>query len=1153
MSKRRRIGGGIVPIDRIGNTSLNSSDMESNSPPKKSIQKTVYSKRYKSVRRDQKVVNDINNSNIREFLPDLNSVPKSSVRNNKNTITNLNLGSMVTDKDIQHYDRRLISSPKSDNDSQIIEINGLPDDDNEAERRTHDRHHSRHSSPELRRPKSSGKGLLESSPANGSSYKYVVKMMGILRIIKEKGIRRSLNRVTLIYEFDKSDCTINFIYKGDYLFTKPISLRFDCKSLFFDDSYSCIGFSLRDLKQILGETEEGAFRIKTKTFVWENDNSSDLDGLIKMDTKRSSLNIRCKTEILKKKNDIIEKLTSIYQFNLNARNQSTANSAISDIFERRSRSKQNFLDKPYFTSLNHYPSSTKRKHTSVLQSSLATKIKVPNHNTEISENVVNPVARNLSAQSFYSNTPISKNILVTNNKLEMNVRRSNRLSSADKRPQTYNLDSFEEDDTDPYEKPEPFKPTLHQKFPDDTSYTVTNQDFKCLYNKDWINDSIIDFFVKYYVEVSIDKSIIKRDDVYIMSSFFYSKLTSDPQSLYENVRKWVQNADLLKRKYVVIPMNVNFHWYGCIITNLDVYLKFALLQQKAENQLKDITKKEETEKVNAENSKSRESSADNSKDGGNMTATTSTNDENTATTTAANDNSETNKEKVEKAEIKDAPREPPKDNYHDDVSLGFPTIEILTFDSLRGTHTREVDPIKEFIIGYAKDKYDLIIDKSYIKMKTCLVPQQPNMSDCGVHVILTIKKFFEDPIATIEIWRNSKTRGRASNKIINQYFEKAERNKKRKALREVLKALLAAQIKRTGYTSDEEAGKYEEEDDEDIEIIEEMPKQPDPEEADNKEEDDKKKSQIKEEATNKDKDENDKLDDNQPKDENITEDQNNVEPSSQRGLSDSPRDADAYSNIFTQKDNSPSDALNLSPSKITNGLSSDPPSSPEHAFDDFPQNPVTLDTNKASLSSSPILSPRESDDDLVIPSEAIPSANFLESSPTKYRNAYKTRKGAESITSRFFDKPRLAIREKVDNHDIVPILGEPIRKNEEINQLVISSPGYMDGSQQNDVSHSVVISDGDGDVNLVEKVLEPSPFISGDELEKRDPAEIISEKVQKELNNNDLHEIYPAESEEANVSEQNLKRNVSSNHFPVLIHDDRASNSQSQPISLDDD
>ena len=300
MSKRRRIGGGIVPIDRIGNTSLNSSDMESNSPPKKSIQKTVYSKRYKSVRRDQKVVNDINNSNIREFLPDLNSVPKSSVRNNKNTITNLNLGSMVTDKDIQHYDRRLISSPKSDNDSQIIEINGLPDDDNEAERRTHDRHHSRHSSPELRRPKSSGKGLLESSPANGSSYKYVVKMMGILRIIKEKGIRRSLNRVTLIYEFDKSDCTINFIYKGDYLFTKPISLRFDCKSLFFDDSYSCIGFSLRDLKQILGETEEGAFRIKTKTFVWENDNSSDLDGLIKMDTKRSSLNIRCKTEILKK-------------------------------------------------------------------------------------------------------------------------------------------------------------------------------------------------------------------------------------------------------------------------------------------------------------------------------------------------------------------------------------------------------------------------------------------------------------------------------------------------------------------------------------------------------------------------------------------------------------------------------------------------------------------------------------------------------------------------------------------------------------------------------------------------------------------------------------------------------------------------------------
>ena len=126
-----------------------------------------------------------------------------------------------------------------------------------------------------------------------------------------------------------------------------------------------------------------------------------------------------------------------------------------------------------------------------------------------------------------------------------------------------------------YETPEPFKPSLCYKFDDSTSYTITNQDFKCLYNKDWINDTILDFFTKYFIEESIKKNIISKSEVSIMSSFFYTKLISDPENYYDNVKKWVSNSNLFEKKYVVIPINMNFHWFGCIITNLDELLKFV--------------------------------------------------------------------------------------------------------------------------------------------------------------------------------------------------------------------------------------------------------------------------------------------------------------------------------------------------------------------------------------------------------------------------------------------------------------------------------------------------------------------------------------------------------------------------------------------------
>lgn len=303
-----------------------------------------------------------------------------------------------------------------------------------------------------------------------------------------------------------------------------------------------------------------------------------------------------------------------------------------------------------------------------------------------------------------------------------------------------------------YETPKIFEPNLVYKFTDGSYYTITNQDFKCLYNKDWINDSILDFFTKYFIESAITNNKVRKEDVHIMSSFFYTKLTSTEEEVYSNVKKWVNNTDLFKTKYVVIPINNNFHWFGCIITNLDSFFKYY-----NENKM-----------------------SKNSKNLANM------------------------------------------DREEDDITVSPPIITILTFDSLKQTHSREIDPIKEFLIGYAKDKYQLDIDKSLIKMKTCAVPQQANFSDCGVHVIFNIKGFFENPHQTVELWYSKKMKNKHDMRYINEYFNKSGRNNSRKFLRDILLSLQKQQVLHNAGIEANGQALSNVDEDEDIEIIEDL-------------------------------------------------------------------------------------------------------------------------------------------------------------------------------------------------------------------------------------------------------------------------------------------------------------------------------------------
>lgn len=56
--------------------------------------------------------------------------------------------------------------------------------------------------------------------------------------------------------------------------------------------------------------------------------------------------------------------------------------------------------------------------------------------------------------------------------------------------------------------------------------TINLEDYLCLAQDQFLNDAIIDFYLKYIQMEYIDKEI--RDKVHIFSSFFYKRLTTKP-------------------------------------------------------------------------------------------------------------------------------------------------------------------------------------------------------------------------------------------------------------------------------------------------------------------------------------------------------------------------------------------------------------------------------------------------------------------------------------------------------------------------------------------------------------------------------------------------------------------------------------------------
>lgn len=208
--------------------------------------------------------------------------------------------------------------------------------------------------------------------------------------------------------------------------------------------------------------------------------------------------------------------------------------------------------------------------------------------------------------------------------------------------------------------------------------SITIKDFMCLSKGSYLNDIIIDFYLRWLKNNIIPEE--QRDRTHIFSTFFHKRLTTrtNPrntkqtaaQKRHERVEKWTRNVNIFDKDFIIIPFNEQSHWILAIIC-------YPNLRSPVVN----------------------------------------------------NNNVQT--------------------TLSDDIPIKQPLI--LIFDSLAVTSRhRAIAILRDYLTCEHKAKYPNalahIFNKDNMPGHSVEVPQQQNLTDCGLYLLQYVEQFFTKPI-----------------------------------------------------------------------------------------------------------------------------------------------------------------------------------------------------------------------------------------------------------------------------------------------------------------------------------------------------------------------------------------------------------------------
>lgn len=112
---------------------------------------------------------------------------------------------------------------------------------------------------------------------------------------------------------------------------------------------------------------------------------------------------------------------------------------------------------------------------------------------------------------------------------------------------------------------------------------ITNGDLKRLRPGEFLNDTLIEFGLKRWHKTLENDEPELASQIHIFSSFFYKKLNiKNHDEGFQSVRRWTLKMDIFSKRFIIIPINENLHWYLAII-----YLpEYTLLPSKPRSPVK---------------------------------------------------------------------------------------------------------------------------------------------------------------------------------------------------------------------------------------------------------------------------------------------------------------------------------------------------------------------------------------------------------------------------------------------------------------------------------------------------------------------------------------------------------------------------------------
>ncbi|KAG0448271.1 hypothetical protein HPP92_027908 [Vanilla planifolia] len=117
---------------------------------------------------------------------------------------------------------------------------------------------------------------------------------------------------------------------------------------------------------------------------------------------------------------------------------------------------------------------------------------------------------------------------------------------------------------------EPFEDVIYPKG-DADAVCISKRDIELLEPNTFINDTIIDFYIKYLQDKITP---IERKRFYFFNSFSFEKLAdldknpasiSEGRAAFQRVRKWTRKVNIFEKDYLFIPVNFNLHWSLLVI------------------------------------------------------------------------------------------------------------------------------------------------------------------------------------------------------------------------------------------------------------------------------------------------------------------------------------------------------------------------------------------------------------------------------------------------------------------------------------------------------------------------------------------------------------------------------------------------------------